>query len=244
MEMLYYLNNNNINICEQDFKNSRNNIEDSSINQMKLIAEIQKKIMGNNLNFIPRINSSIGKEIESKKVYLRKNIKYITDIKNKSSTNYFESYIVDEGENIINIARGAIDKLVVDDYLSLIRRSMERYEVTLGRSDEGSLRRKDNGIIIRTTRYMSYNMIENDCYSYIRRMKRRYDFNSIDDVIKEYILEANLSGTSYAYIKLLSEYPIESIKTLLKIKDVKDRMTEEQWIEQINISKKIDGLLF
>ncbi len=244
MELLYYLNKNNINVCEQDFKNSRNNIEDNSINQMRLIAEIQKKLMGNSLNFIPRINSSIGKEIESKKVYLRKNIKYITDIKNKSSTNYFEEYIVNEGQQIIDIATRAIGKLLIDDYLSLIRRSMDRYEVTIGRTDEGSIKRKDEDIIIRTKKYMSYNMIENDCYSYIRRMKRKYQFNSIDDAIKEYVYEANLSSTSYTYIKLLSEYPIESIKILLKIKDVKDRMTEEQWIEQINISKKIDGLLF
>ena len=244
MEILYYLNKNSINICEQDFKNSKNTIQGNAINQIKLIVELQRKLMGNNLNFIPRINSSIGKEFESKKIYLRKSIKYITDIKNKSSTDYFEDYIISESEKIIEIATRAIEKLFMNDYLSLIRRSMDRYEVTMGRVDEGSLSRKEEDIIIRTTKYMSYNMIENDCYAYIRRMKRKYDFNNIENVIKEYVYEAELSNRSYIYIELLSKYPIESIKTLLKIKDTKGRMTEEQWIEQINISKKIDGLLF
>ena len=39
----------------------------------------------------------------------------------------------------------------------------------------------------------------------------------------------------------LANYPIESMKLLLKLKYDKSKFTEEQWIEQINLSKKIDG---
>ncbi len=199
--------------------------------------------MGNSSNFLPKINSSIGKELESKKVYLKKCIKYIEDIRNKSSTDYFEDYIISQGEKIIDKGESVINKLEYSNYLDLIRRSMDNYEVTLGRVDESSLCKIDNSIIIRTTKYMSYNMIENDCYSYIRRMKRKCEFNNIDKVIEEYVYAAELDSKSIDYIKVLSEYPIDSIRILLKIRDMKEHKLEKQWIEQINISKKNDKLL-
>ena len=245
MDIVDYLKINDISINENYFK--KENIlscNNNSIEQINLIVETQKRIMGNKENFMPRINSILGKEIESKKIYLRKSTKYIEHLKNKSNRSEFENYIIEEGNKVIYSAQKAINAVIKDEYLNLIKRSMNNYEMTIGRVDEGSLAIDNNNIIMRTTKYIAYNMIENDCYSYIRKLKRKGEIHKIECTIQEFIYLSDLDKISANYISLLTDYPLESIKILLKIRNEKEKFTEEQWIKQIKISRNIDGLLF
>ena len=66
MNILEFLNSNGIIVGEENFpkENRKNNILDVD-NQISLIIEVHKILEGKKNNIIPRIESSIGKDLES-----------------------------------------------------------------------------------------------------------------------------------------------------------------------------------
>lgn len=51
---------------------------------------------------------------------------------------------------------------------------MKRYEICLGRVDESSLKRDKNEIIyIRSNKYIVYDLLESDCYNYIKKNQKK-----------------------------------------------------------------------
>ena len=127
---------------------------------------------------IPRIESSIGKEVESFIVQTKKALRMIRSFEDKYNKNDFDLFIIEEGNKILNRANESLNALDEDEYLKIIIRSMNNYDICLGRVDEGSLKKDGLTISIRTTRYISYNMVEHDCYNYIKRLKQlsnKYD---------------------------------------------------------------------
>ena len=104
------------------------------------------------------------------------------------------------------------------------------------------MKKEGLAICIRTTRYISYNMIEHDCYNYIKRLKKRGYEGDIIKLINDFAYKSDLNKDSIDYITVLSNYPLESIKTLLKLKEDRERFSDEEWIKEIGIAQKIDGI--
>lgn len=243
MDIIEFLNGNEIIIGEENFpKGSKKKYTLDTDYQISLIIEVEKILMGKKLNIIPRIESSIGKEMESFIVQAKKTLKMITSLKEKNNKNDFDFFIIEEGDRILRRADKSLSSLDEAEYLKIIIRSMNNYEVCLGRVDEGNLKREGMTISIRTTRYISYNMIEHDCYNYIKRLRKRGYNNDITKIIREFAYKSKLNDESIRYMMVLANYPIESIKVLLKLKYDRDRFTNEQWIREIDVAQKIDGI--
>ena len=66
-------------------------------NQISLIIEVQKILRGKKTNIIPRVESSIGKEIESFIVQTKKTLKMIRSFEEKYNKSDFDLFIIDEG---------------------------------------------------------------------------------------------------------------------------------------------------
>lgn len=243
MDVLEFLNSNGIIVGEENFPNRNKNkyIWDTD-NQISLIIEVQKILKGKKTNIIPRIESSIGREIESFIVQSKKTLKMINSFKEKYNKNDFDFFIIEYGNNILSRANNSLNTLDEDEYLKIIIRSMNNHEICLGRVDEGSLKRDGYAINIRTTRYISYNMVEHDCYNYIKRLKKRGYKKDVVNIIRDFAYKANLDKESINYMTILANYPIESIKTLLKLKEDRDRFSDEEWINEIIMSQKVDGI--
>lgn len=243
MNILDFLNSNDVVVGEQGFfKENKTKYQRDTDEQISLIVETQKILMGKKSTILPRIESSIGKEIESFIVQVKKVKKMVSFLRNKEDKNDFDYFIIDEGSKILVEAIKCLNLLNNDEYLRIISRSMNNYEMCLGRVDEGSLKKDDRTIYIRTIRYLSYNMIEHDCYSYIKRLKRHGYEGNIDNIINDFAYKAQLNKESITYMNLLVNYPIESIKALIKLKYDKDKFTEMEWIKEINSAKKIDSI--
>ena len=243
MNILEFLNSNGIIVGEENFpkENRKNNILDVD-NQISLIIEVHKILEGKKNNIIPRIESSIGRDLESFIVQSKRTSKVIKFFEEKTEKSDFDFFIIEEGKKILKKANKALSILNEDEYLKIIMRSMNKYEVCLGRVDEGSLKKKGLEINIRTIRYISYNMIEHDCYSYIKRIKKRDFSGNILEVIRDFVYKSNLNKESIDYIRMLANFPIESVKTLLKMKENRSKFSDEEWVREINISQKIDGI--
>ena len=243
MDIVEFLNGNGIIVGEENFhKSGRKKYILDTNNQISLIIEVQKILKGKKTNIIPRVESSVGKEIEAFIVQTKKTLKMIRSFEEKYKKSDFDLFIIDEGNKILSRANKSLNALDEDKYLKIIIRSMNNYDICLGRVDEGSLKKEGLTICIRTTRYIYYNMIEHDCYNYIKRLKKRGYEGDIIKLINDFAYKSNLNKDSIDYMILLSNYPLESIKTLLKLKEDRGRFSDEEWIKEIDIAKKIDGI--
>ena len=119
------------------------------------------------MNNLTRIDSTIGKKIENIKVEIKRSREDIKYRYNKSQKNICDNFLLQYGEVIISRAEEAINFLGYIDYLSLIERSMKKNEICLGRIDEVNLRVMEN-IEIATVKNISYNLVEEDIYEYLR----------------------------------------------------------------------------
>ena len=43
-------------------------------------------------------------------------------------------------------------------------------------------------------------------------------------------------------MKVLANYPVESIKVLSKLRYDRERFTDDEWAKEINMSQSIDGI--
>lgn len=243
MDILEFLNSNGIIVGEENFpKGNRKKYIWDTDNQVSLIIEVQKILMGKKTNIIPRVESSIGREIETFIVQAKKISKMLNLVDEKDNKSDFDFFILETGNKILKRANKSLNALNEEEYLKIIIRSMNNYEVCLGRSDEGNLKKEGMTISIRTIRYISYNMIEHDCYNYIKRLRKRGYKEDVSYIIRDFAYKSKLDNESVNYMMVLANYPIESIKALLKLKYDRDRFTNDEWIREIEIAQKIDGI--
>ena len=155
----------------------------------------------------------------------------------------FDYFIIEEGNKILARANRTINALDEDMYLKLILRSMNNYEICLGKVDEGNLKKDGMIICIRSTRYISYNMLEHDCYNYIKRLKKKGYSGNVMEIVNDFFTKIrNQEMKVQNYIRVLVNYPIEAIKILSKIKYDRSRFTNDEWVKEINMSQRIDGI--
>ena len=240
MDIITYLASNNIIVDENlTRKNDKSNIDIS--NQIDLIVMIQSRLKNNEITIIPRINSSIGKDIESFRVQIKKLEKELKSISLKNKKSDLDFYILEKGTEALNRANKSFKNMNKEIYFELIRRSMNNYEMCLGRVDEGNLKLEENEVLkVRTVRYMAYNLIEHDLYNYIKRIKRR-NFNiQLVEVIDDFIYKSSLSNKSKNYLTVLCNYPFETMKLIYKYRYY-DNNDNDDWIKKIRDAIEIDG---
>ena len=174
MDILEFLNDNRVIVGESTFpkEKAKKNIINTN-EQISLVVEIQKILIGRKTTMLPRIESSIGKDIANFIVQIKKIEKMIEILDEKNKKSNFDYFIIEEGNKALDRAKNSLNSLNDKEYLELIMRSMNNYEICLGRVDEGNLIKINNIINIRTIRYLSYNLLENDCYNYIKRLRKK-----------------------------------------------------------------------
>ena len=232
MDIITYLNNNNIIVDENIARKGDRNIIDIS-NQIDLIVMIQSRLMNNGVTIIPRINSTIGKDVENFRVQNKKVEKILKSISLNDDKSNLDYYILEKGNIALERAKKSFDVMDNEIYFELIRRSMNNYEMCLGRVDEGNLKFEENEILkIRTTKYISYNLIEHDLFKYINIQTEK--------VIDEFIYKSSLSEKSKNYLTALCNYPFETMKLLYKYRCCQDNDYDE-WIKKIKVAIEIDG---
>ena len=125
MDIIEFFNSNGVVVGEENFsKVNRKNYKWDIDNQISLIIEVQKIIMGKKMNIIPRIESSIGREIESFIVQTKKVFKMINLLGEKDNKSDFDFFILEEGNKILKRASKSIQALNEEEYLKIIIRSM------------------------------------------------------------------------------------------------------------------------
>ena len=114
LDIIEYLNSNGIIVGEENFPRIKNKKKEWNVkNQISLIIEVQKILKGKKSYIIPRIESSIGHEIESFIVQTKKISKMIKLYEEKYYKDDFDYFIIEEGNKIL--ANGNLYVIELDE---------------------------------------------------------------------------------------------------------------------------------
>lgn len=216
--------------------------DDNILNQIDNIIAFQKCIGEYKENLYPRIGSVIGKEINSFNSQLRLMSSYYKKVEKREELNTIDFYFIRRAESLIDKGRKALDHLYACNYKKLIEESMKNYEVCLTRVDEKNLYvSEDEKILVKTIRYLSYNLKEHDIYSYIKKLKRRDKDINCEEIISYYIEKLKLDKDNKEYLRALSSYPCEELRILEKyiLGKLKDR--DDKIINSLEKARKYDS---
>ena len=237
-----YFTSRDIKILNHSFENINKLSSDDIKMQINNIINFQNKFKGYRDNLLPRINGSIGKELESYKVQVKNLELHLEYINKKIDKNAIDIFLLEEGSEILSKAKDSIIYVENNNYKSLIKRSMYNYEVCLGRTNEENLRLGEEGNIeIGTIKYLTYNLVEQDAYVYFRYLKKKNYNENMLDLIEYFTSESLLEDDSVEYLKGLMSYPMESLKLWDKYRKNKKKLIEEEYLDALYKAKSNDG---
>ena len=225
---------NDIVVTEEYFRGYRGVTEEDISCQFIVIQSVHKVLAGYYCSGLTRINSSIGKKVMQKR--LNKDIALRGDIK---EINCMDLFILENGEKLLNRVGKAIEDLNQIDYLGIIKRSMKKNEICLGRVDEGNLRIVET-IEVGSLKGATYNLVEEDIYNYLKRIKRRNKKGDLDKYIDEYIRLSHLNKHSKDYISILLSIPYDSLKQWYRYKYNKKNLLPEEYLKNIKASMEYE----
>lgn len=194
--------------------------EKKCLEHIENIVDIQQKFLECEEPFALGITSNIWNEVEELKVWNRR-AQYILEKSN-----------VLELQPIINRATSSIEILYDLDYVTLIKRAMNRNEICLGKPYESNLFREDKLKIVDISK-VNFNLIEHDCYKYLSRIKRKGVELHWTNLIEYFLKKHGLGSESERYIVALLSYPYEPMKFIQQyyFKGIVDK---EEFLNKLN----------
>lgn len=208
------------------------------------MVDIHKILRNSKFDPLNRFSSTIGKELEEYKVQikrLQKSYEFIVDKNEKTDTDRF---ILSEGKRMIDQGINAVKYIISHDYLGIIERSMNRKEVCIGRCDQGNLRKCSNGFEIASIKNMSYNLVEEDLYKYIKRVQRKNNDIDEEELIKKFVYSSHLSFNSLDYLRGLCSYPRDFFRIWEKYYNMNLKRTNEEYLELLKKSMNYENKSF
>lgn len=226
-----YLNTKGITIIGKYFSYDKNIDKKNYTDQIKLMVDTHKILSGCRLESLNQLGSTIGKDIEGFKVQLKKLERDYYSILDKSIKNQVDKMILSDGKRMIEQGKQSIKYIYKHDYLGIIERSMNREEICIGRADEGNLRKKESTIEIGIVKGMTYDLVEEDLYRYIKRLQRKNIKIDEEELIKLFVHSSHLSFNSIDYLRALCTYPRDSFKIWERYRqNKKDKSIEEYFV--------------
>ncbi|VYU19264.1 hypothetical protein [Clostridium tertium] len=238
--LLSFLESKGIYVLNEEFISSLE--EDNFKKQIDNIIAFQKSLGEYKENLYPRIGSVIGKEINSFNSQLRLISSYYKKVEKREELNSVDFYFIRRAEYLISIGKRALELLYTSNYRGLIENSMKNYEVCLSRVDEKNLYvREDGKIIVKTIRYLSYNLKEHDVYSYIKKLKRKNIDINFEDIINYYVETLGLENNNREYLRALASYPNEEFRILERYILGKLKDSDERILSSLERARKYDS---
>lgn len=230
---LDYLARNDITIDEQAFGIDYRNITEKNVEeQLLIISEFHKKILGYNGYMNMRLENKTGRMVEQYKTCNRKLKRDLKNIKANSPQNQFEEVLLKTGDKYLDTAEACIDDIYKWDYIELISRSMQRVEICLGCTDFDNIV-KDGCIKISTVENCCYNMIEVDGIYLINKLKKKGLVMDWENLILKYCDFEGLEYKSVKFMSSLISYPYEYMKCCNRYRENKKDWDELKYKEKL-----------
>lgn len=227
-----YLNEKDIYIQGFNFKPY---INEDEYMQVEVLAYVHRALMSYPEPTGIGILSTLGKLQEEYRVLYKRFKRCYEEVRENGTYNIIEEFIKDNGSKIIEKAKGSLENVDYISYIDMIKRSMVRNEMTLGKVDGTNLRVVDR-IEIGTIKKISYNLIEEDVIEYILRLRKKREAIDEGKLINKFIYASRLDFTSEEYIKNLLKFPVFTLKEIDKYRLNKRELSEEVYYKLLCIS--------
>lgn len=201
-DLINFLASNDIEIVDKKDENYNKGSIDK-IGHIDNIVKVQKVILTYNKPYSIGLSSFIWKDIEMFKMWNRRGRKIIKD------------YNLVELEKIVTKAEESINSIYKIPYLNIIHRAMNNNEICVGKTSESNIWRNEKINILDLSK-MNFNLIEQDCYKYLLRFKKKNISLDYNKIIDYFIESQSLGKDSKIYISSLLSYPYESMKIIQK----------------------------
>ena len=189
-----YLLEHEIKILNKKFYVDEKISEEDVIKQIALASYIHRILSGYPIGGNTRIKCSLGRDIEKIKYDIRKNEKNLEYITIKTNKNDIDKFLIKNGKIIIDRCINIIEQLRNIDYFGLIRRAMNKKEICLGNID-GSNLRVFQEVEIGSIEQVEYNLIEEDIYNYLRKVRKKNKIN-LENTLDYFVQINNLNNDS------------------------------------------------
>lgn len=187
------------------------------------------------------INNKIGKTVEKYKTLIKNFKKTITRLDNKSCKNSFEDTLMESSEVFLKRAEDCMHIVEENNYLELVKRSMEKNEICLTDTYFNNLK-KEEKIQVASIDKCSYNMIEMDGVYFIRKAIRSNAKLDYNEIIQYFCRVEGLSFDSVMFIKALCAYPHEYMRYCERYRLNKDSLNLKQYENKFKlVIARIEG---
>lgn len=203
------------------------------LEQLKLISEFHKKVMGSTGLIKDRLDSSIGRTVEEYKVNIKKLKRDLDKLKEQGADNTFETILLNKGEDYIQIGEKVIKNIYENGYYNLIKRSMNNKEICLGNVDFSNLI-KQNEIKVKNIKKCSYNMVELDCFNLLYKYKKKGLNLDYKELALMFCNFEGLDDNSYQFIISLLSFPYEFTKKCNNYRIRRKELTDEEYALELH----------
>jgi hypothetical protein len=230
--LFQYLNENNINILNFSKEKKMKYINAKDVkDQLRLINEFHKIISVYKCPAYHRLPMQTGKLVEKYKKQKKYYKNYIESLKSKGELNNFEKSIFECSDEYLFRAEKALKVISNSEYISIIKRSMDKYEICLGNTNFNNLRKREH-LEIANLQDCGFCNVEMDAINLLSKLKRKnvkLDFNNLIDF---YLELEELDDNSKKFILAMLSYPSGLISLVLDYKKgKKDPNSEDDIIK-------------
>ncbi|MDO4535282.1 MAG: hypothetical protein Q4B63_05680 [Clostridium perfringens] len=219
-ELRVFLESNDIVIADKKDENYNKTSIDKIVHIDNLV-KIQKAILSYDKPYSLGLSSFIWKDIEMFKMWNRRGRKIIKD------------YNLKELEDIVNKGENSINTIYKIPYLNLIHRAMDNNEICVGKTSESNIWKSEKINVLDLSK-MNFNLIEQDCYKYLFKFKKKGISLAYDKIVDHFIKRQSLSENSSIYINSLLSYPYESMK-IIQREYLRETLNREEILKKSEI---------
>lgn len=210
------------------------------IKQLTVISDFSR-IASNYKGFESKnFQNKTGTHIEEMKVLLKRYKRYIELLKQRKELSITEEFILNDNDEILQRGERAVDNIKFEDYLNILKRSMDCSEICIGNSYFDNITRAQGEIYIVSLKNISFNFIEMDAFEFLKKIKRRNININFEDVIEEFCDYNGLNYFSEKLIKCLLSFPYEYFKWCNNYRVNSKKFSEEEYLKKITKAKAKD----
>ncbi|MHC1681614.1 MAG: hypothetical protein AB6733_01440 [Clostridiaceae bacterium] len=214
--------------------------EKNVIKQLTVISDFNK-IASNYKGFeVKNFPNKTGTHVEEIKVLLKRYKRYIEILNKKEELSIVEEFILKDKDDMLLRAESAINNITFEDYLNVLKRSVEFSEVSIGNPSFDNISRIEGSIYVVSLREISFNFMEMDAFELLKKIKRRGINISYENVIEEFCDYNGLSYFSEKLIRSLLSFPNDYFKWCNNYRMNKKKFTEEEYLKKIIRAKTKD----
>lgn len=216
--------------------------DENVIKQLTVISDFSKIASNYNGFESKNFQDKTGTHFEEMKVLLKRYKRYIEILKQRNHLSLNEEFILFNNEDILSRSEKALENIKFQDYLAVLKRSMEFSETCIGNGYFDNITRCKGTIYIVSLKSLSYNFIEMDAFQLLNKIKRRNINIDFESVIDEFCDYNGLNYFSEKLLKSLLSFPFEYLKWCNNYRINRKKYSEEEYLKKITKAKTRDIL--